>query len=126
MYAITLEHCCGVCEIGEFYEKSLNPEQLTQKLKETILEYLKDTWNWDQYGGSRKEAYKTTNFFIATTNVADQLHMVAPLEALGFRKRVFNSKHEGKVYFWSRRGLPKEIQKEWNTFVKETLKEERY
>jgi len=125
MYAHSIENCCGVCEIGEFYERG-EPEKLTQKLKQTILQYIKDDWEWYEYEEDKKTAYRTTNFFIATTNVADQPHMVAPLEALGFRKRVFNSKHGGKVYFWSRRGLPKEIKKEWNAFVKQALKEEDY
>jgi hypothetical protein len=122
MYAQAIENCCGVCEIGEFYDRA-KPEVLTQRLKETILNYLQDGWEYPYYEDSRKTAYITTNFFIATTNVTDQPHMVAPLEALGFRKRVFNSKHGGTVYFWTRRGLPKEIQKQWKSWVRKQLKD---
>jgi len=124
MEAIELQNCCGVCEIGNFY-RPVEPTSIVKRIKKVILDHLQDNWSWDYdhyYNKSKKDAYKTTNFFIATTN-KDQLYMVEPLESLGFRKRAFNSKHEGLVFFWTRRGLPKEIQKEWNSWVKESLKE---
>ena len=120
MDAHELENCCGVCEIGDFY-KPAEPELLTKNLKRLILDYIKDSWSWDYYT-DKKLAYKTTNFFIATTN-EDQPYMTEPLKSLGFRSRTFDSKHGGKVFFWTRRGLPKEIQKEWKTWVKNELKE---
>ena len=127
MEAHSIENCCGVCEIGEFYSYScMSPEEITERLKTVILNYCVDDYGYDFHVDSKKERYRTTNFFIATTS-DEQTFMEAPLRALGFRAKKFESKHGPRpLLFWSRRGLPKEVRKKYKEFVREAEKEERF
>jgi hypothetical protein len=122
MDAHPLEHCCGVLEIGDFYD--LNHTTVADRkrlLSDIILDACESEMPWSDDPTGRR----TYNFFIATTNNT-QLSMHTPLKELGFRGRKFTSKHDGSpLFFWTRRGLPKELRARWNKYVTEVNKEQK-
>jgi hypothetical protein len=122
MEAHSLEHCCGVLDIGDFYDLRMSTqEELKKHLSDTILSACEDEIHYSEDETKRR----TYNFFIATTN-NEQLKMHVPLKELGFRGRKFISKQDGNpLFFWTRRGLPKELRARWNKCVTEYNKEKK-
>ncbi len=122
MDAHSLEHCCGVLEIGDFFDlHRRTTEDIKKCLSDTILEACQDELCWSE-DLTRSRTY---NFFIATTN-NQQLKMPTPLKELGFRGRKFISKQDGNIlFFWTKRGLPKELRARWNKCVNEYNKEKK-
>jgi hypothetical protein len=125
MNAYHLEGCCGVLEIQNFnYVHKNSPiETIKKELINTIVDSCLDVIDWSEV--ENKKLPPTYDFFIATT-APEQSYMEAPLKALGFRARAFKSKHEGqyKLLFWSRKGLPREVKKEFTAQVKKLRKED--
>ena len=109
----SLSNCCGVLEVGFFPEDYIpSTEEVKKKFSEQIADYCAEDSLW----GNKRA---TLDFLIATTN-KNQLYMHPILKGFGFRSRKFKDRFgDHDLYFWSRRGLPREIKSLFKKIMKE-------
>jgi hypothetical protein len=109
----SLTNCCGVLEVGFFpIDSTPSEEAIKKEFRNRIAEYCEDESGWD-------DVESTIDFLIATTNKY-QMYMHPILKGFGFRSRKFKDRFgKDDLYFWSRRGLPREIKSLYKKMLKE-------